>query len=261
MDGAWKNAEKRGDGVSADSDDVFKCEDVSVEDEWSLKEGEEDLEAMVKAIRDRAECSARHREANVTSKPPPAVVDFLSNFLSQVDMTETLDCFQTEWSEMMHKGLLDADALRLTPDVYIENQHLENELRTARREMEEYRRAASAAAGTLGRVQKTRDLHRMQHKRVVQERNRLIEEMRKVKVQCNSYEPALKRLNEKYEAVLKQVMLAVSERDKAFSQANGPSAQHVTLCEGGERETAPPVTQPRPPASTGGCESQSEEAP
>ncbi|XP_030612734.1 sperm-associated antigen 16 protein-like [Archocentrus centrarchus] len=242
MDAGWKNAEKRGDEVPADSDDGFKCEEVSVEDECSLREGEEDLEATVKAIWDRAEGSARPRAANSTSKPP-ALVDFLSNFLFQMGMTETLDCFQTEWSEMMQKGLLDADALRVTPDVYIENQRLENELRTARREMEEYRCAASAAAGTLGRVQKTRDFHRMQHKQVVQERNRLIEELRKVKAQCNSYEPALKRMNEKYQAVLKQVMLAASERDQAH---------HDTLCEGGQLgvgETAPPVIQPRPPAS------------
>lgn len=256
MDAAQESEEKVADGTSPDSNDDFKCEDISVEDELSLKEGEEGLEATVKAIQDRAEASARPSSTNRTSKPP-AVVDFLRNFLFQMGMTETLDCFQTEWNEMVQKGLLEEEGLMVTPFVHIENQRLENELKTALKEMEEYRRAVSAAAGTLARVQKNRDFHRMQHKRVVQEKNLLIEEMRKVKMQCNSYEPALKRMNEKCEVVLKQVMLAALERDKAFRDVNCPSAQHDTPCggeeEGGEAgvgETDPPVIQPRPPAST-----------
>lgn len=253
MDAAQESEEKVADDTSPDSNDDFKCEDISAEDELSLKEGEEDLEAAVKAIQDRAKASARPSSTNRTSKPP-AVVDFLRNFLFQMGMTETLDCFQTEWNEVVQKGLLEEEGLMVTPFVHIENQRLENELKTALKEMEEYRRTVSAAAGTLARVQKNRDFHRMQHKRVVQEKNLLIEEMRKVKMQCNSYEPAVKRMNEKYEVVLKQVMLAALERDKAFREVNSSSIQHDTLCGGEERggeagvEKYPSVTQPRPPA-------------
>ncbi|KAG8009405.1 Sperm-associated antigen 16 protein [Nibea albiflora] len=204
------------ESVQTESDDDFQYEEVSLDDDWSLTEGEEDLEATVKAIQDRAEAArgAAPKTGPVTHQPK-AVDDFLRSFLCQMDMTETLECFQTEWTEMAQKGLVDIERVGVVPDVYTENKRLENELKNAHRDRDEYRLAASAAADTLTRVQKARDFHRMQHKRVVQEKNRLIEEIRKLKVQCNNYEPAVKRMNEKYQAVLKQTMLVTLERDKA----------------------------------------------
>ncbi|KAM7369993.1 hypothetical protein PAMP_011280 [Pampus punctatissimus] len=214
-----KNHEKA-DGT--DSDDDFQYEEVSVEDDWSLTEGEEDLEATVKAIQTRAEASGASG-----TELPEAVDDFLRNFLCQMGMTETLDCFQTEWTEMVQKGQVDAERVGVVPDVYTQNQRLDSELRNAQREREEYRLAASAAAGTLVRAQKARDFHRRQHKRVVQEKNRLIEEMKKLKVQSNSYEHTIKRMNEKHQAVLRQTMQVTLERDKVvLGQVNRQESKH-----------------------------------
>uniref|UniRef100_A0A3P8U5M1 Sperm-associated antigen 16 protein n=1 Tax=Amphiprion percula TaxID=161767 RepID=A0A3P8U5M1_AMPPE len=200
----------------------FKHKEGSLEDERSLTEGEEYVEAAVKAIQDRA--IQRPNTHNIHQ--PPAVSDFLRNFLFQTGMTETLNCFQTEWTEMVQKGLVDADRVDVVPDVYTENQRLERELKHARREREEYRQAVSVAAETLVRAQKARDLQRLHHQRVIQEKNRLIEEMRKVKVQCDSYEPALKRMSEKYQAVSRQVLLGALEKDKALGQE---SRHEITL--------------------------------
>ena len=205
-----------------ESDDDFQYEEVSLGDDWSLTEGEEDLEATVRAIQSRAKPSAAPG-ANATHRPE-AADDFLRNFLHQMGMTETLDCFQTEWTEVVQKGLVDAERVGVVPDVYTEILLLDRELKNAQREREEYRRAASTSAETLARVQKARDFHRMQHKRVVQEKNRLIEEMRKLKGQCDSYEPVLKRMNEKFQAVLKQTMLLTVEVEEALGQVNHQTA-------------------------------------
>uniref|UniRef100_UPI003AB0529D sperm-associated antigen 16 protein-like n=1 Tax=Centroberyx gerrardi TaxID=166262 RepID=UPI003AB0529D len=227
--------------IPADADDDFQYEEVAIEDDWSLTEGEEDLEATVRAIQDRAEASAP-AAARLDSKPPAsdqpeAVDDFLRNFLHKMDMANTLDCFQTEWNEMVQKGLINTERVGLVPAVYIQNQRLDSELKNAQRERKEYQLAASAAAETLLKVQKARDFHRLQHKRVVQEKNRLIEEMRKLKVHCASHEPAIKQMNEKYQTVLRQKMLVSLERDKALGQATrlqatAPPPSHIPSCIG-----------------------------
>lgn len=240
------NQEKENETVPSDIDDHFKYEEVSLEDEWSLSEGEEDLEATVKAIKHRAEAKARAVPgANAASdiNQPQAVDDFLRNFLYQLGMRETLDCFQTEWAEMVQKGLVDAERVGVVPSVYTENHRLDSELKNAKREREEYKLAASAAADTLLRVQKVRDFHRMQHRRVLQEKTRLIEEMRKLKEQCDNYEPVVNRMDDKYQAILRQTMLVTLERDKALAQVNCQSAQHNTLLCGDGR---PPSSPGRP---------------
>ncbi|KAK5850215.1 hypothetical protein PBY51_014482 [Eleginops maclovinus] len=205
----------KGKDPLSESEDGFQYEEVSLEDDWSLTEGEEDLEATVKAIQERVEA---RRTAPSSPHKQEAVDDFLRTFLFHNGMTETLDCFQTEWTEMVQRGLVDAEQIGVVPEVYTENQSLHGDLETARREMDEYRRAAAAGAQTLERVQRNRDYHRLRYKRVVQEKNRLIEEMRKLTVQCNNYEPEVKRMNEKYQAVLKQTMLLALEKDKALGE-------------------------------------------
>ncbi|KAI3355209.1 hypothetical protein L3Q82_018064 [Scortum barcoo] len=207
-----RNQEK-GEGV--DSDDDFQYEEVSLEGKWGLTEGEEDLEATVKAIKDRAEASAAVAATSPGAQRPEAVDDFLRSFLLQMGMTETLDCFQTEWAEAAQRGLPDAERVGAVPEVYIENRRLEGELKNLRRETAEYRRAAAAAAEALERVRRARDLNRLQHKRLVQERDRLVEEMRRLKTQCDSQEPAVRRLDQKYQAALKQTMLMTLEGGKA----------------------------------------------
>ncbi|KAM3593902.1 uncharacterized protein V6R79_024939 [Siganus canaliculatus] len=245
--------------VPPESDD-FQYEEVSLEDDWSFAEGEEDLKATVRAIQYRAESDATAAQTQTTYQPE-AVDNFLRNFLSQMGMSETLECFQTEWTELVRKGLIDPDQVGVVPDVYVENARVNSELRNTHREREEYSLAAGAAAETLVRVQRARDAHRLQHKRVVQEKNHLIEQIRKLKVQCSSYDSALTRMSGKYEAVLKQKALVTLERDKVMEQ----SKRQPTFCGNADEEeamkrstateepcvkgTASPVIQPRPPST------------
>uniref|UniRef100_A0A3Q2Y9P7 Uncharacterized protein n=1 Tax=Hippocampus comes TaxID=109280 RepID=A0A3Q2Y9P7_HIPCM len=195
--------------------------DDAGEDDVSLTEGEEDLEATVKTINERArrahavssgfDTSATASELHVNAD------DFIRNFLSQLKMTATLDTFQTEWTEMVQKGLLNTKRVGEVPDVYVQNQRLHNELKNALREREEYRLAASTSAETLAMVQKTRDTQWMNRKRAGQEKNRLVEETRRLKAQCHAYEPALRRMDDKFQVLVEQTMRAALERDKVVN--------------------------------------------
>ncbi|XP_034428208.1 sperm-associated antigen 16 protein [Hippoglossus hippoglossus] len=202
MSAAKKNTKKDGGGAPIDSEEDFQYEEVSLEDDWSLTEGEEDLEATLKAIQTQAEANARP-VATGNTRRPEAVDDFLRNFLLHAGMTQTLECFQAEWNEIEKKGLVDAGRVGVVPGVYTDNQRLDTELKHARRERDEYRREATALAQALVTAQRARDLQRLQLTRLVQEKNRLVADMRMLKVQCDGYEPALQKMNEKYQAVLK----------------------------------------------------------
>ncbi|XP_036410913.1 sperm-associated antigen 16 protein [Megalops cyprinoides] len=212
--------------IPDDSEYDYQYEEVPYDDGWSLTEGEEDFEAAVKALRERTDdagpvsksvSAARHPVSSV----PEVVDDFLRNFLVRMGMHRTLDCFQTEWYEMEQRGQLSAEQVGLVPDVYTHNQLLDNELEKARRERDGYKEAAFKAGEALVKLQKERDFHRLHHKRVAQEKNRLIEDLRRLKKHYASYEPALTALRDKYQAALKQKMLVSLERDRALGQLQG----------------------------------------
>lgn len=200
---------------------------------------EEDSEATATKQRSHGIKPAATQNTNANTGPgvclPPeaAVDDYLRNFLLKMGMTRTLDCFQTEWNELLQRGLLNTQLVGTVPDVYTQNHRLDSELTNLHRERDQYESNASSTAETLKSLQKARDFHRMQHKRVLQEKNKLIEDVRKLKIQCGRYEPAVRRINERYQSIMRQKMLVSLERDKAVAQVHRLQAtlQNVGLSE------------------------------
>ncbi|XP_017347559.1 sperm-associated antigen 16 protein [Ictalurus punctatus] len=210
--------------IPEDSEDGFEYEEISVEEE-SVTE-EEDLDSAAEILRNRTNDSEFVPEQIPSSSkklrsPIHEVVDdFFRNFLMKMGMNKTLDCFQTEWFEMLQKGTLKTNQVGFVPDIYTHNQLLDSELKNIQKERDSYKQAAFQAGETIVKLQKERDFHWLQHKRVVQEKNRLIEDIRRLKEHYESYGPALKQLNEKYQTALRQKMLVSIERDRVSSQVH-----------------------------------------
>lgn len=217
--------------IPDDSEDGFEYEELTVEEE-SVTE-EEDLEAAAEVLRNHTKVSEivtdriPSASQNLQGPIPEVVDDFLRNFLVKMGMSRTLDCFQTEWFEMLQKGTLKTNQVGFVPDIYTHNQLLDNELKTVQRERDSYEQAAFQAGETIVKLQRERDFHRLQHKRVMQEKNRLTEDIRRLKKHYESYGPALKQLNEKYQTALRQKMLVSIEKDRVSSQVNNLDS---TLC-------------------------------
>jgi len=61
----------------------------------------------------------------------------------------------------------------------------------------------------------------MHHKRVVQEKNRLITDLRRLREHYSCYEPALRTLKTKYQTAMKEKMLSKLERDRIMGEVQG----------------------------------------
>jgi len=77
------------------------------------------------------------------------------------------------------------------------------------------------AKDTYVRLRKERDYHKLNHKRVVQEKNRLITDLRRLRDHYSCYEPALRTLKTKYEMAMKEKMLSKLERDRIMGEVQG----------------------------------------
>lgn len=98
--------------------------------------------------------------------------------------------------------------------MYQQNQEFAEALSKLRVDVENYKEIAGKARATYDKLRKERDFHRMHHKRVVQEKNKLITDIKKLKKHYEGYEPTLKQLQQKYEIAMKEKMLRKLERDK-----------------------------------------------
>merc|ERR1719454_1419700 len=140
-------------------------------------------------------------------------------------MTETLDMFQREWYRLTGEGKLSDLDMGSVPDIYLRNQQLADELRNMQAEMQRQQEVANKAKSTWDRFRKERDFHKMHHKRVVQEKNKLIVDLKRLKNHYSNFEPMLQMMRAKYETAMKEKMLMKLERDRLASRVGALEAQ------------------------------------
>ena len=218
-----------------DDDDAYLYEEVEVDEGEEEGEGgadaeDEDLEQAIATIRSKGEdASAVPREeapprAAVTRRPE-VLDDFIRNVLLKMGMAETLDMFQREWYKLSGEGKLSSVDMGTVPDIYLRNQQLGDELRNMQAEMDRQAEVANKAKSTWDRFRKERDFHKMHHKRVVQEKNKLIVDLKRLKNHYSNFEPMLQMMRAKYETAMKEKMLMKLERDRLASRVAALEAQ------------------------------------
>lgn len=203
---------------SDDSDDDFAYEELKDEE---LAADDDDVEPLDDINRLLAET----KPASVAEAPletdgsrveqrPQVIDDFVRNFFMKNGMKRTLDIFQTEWYEMVQSGKFKDSELQVVPDDYARNQLLYDEVAMSRQELGKARMVAEKAKQTWDKLRKERDFHRMHHRRVVEEKNRLIVDLKRLKRHYEQYQPTLTELRHKYEVAMKEKMLIRLERDR-----------------------------------------------
>ncbi|XP_015756915.1 PREDICTED: sperm-associated antigen 16 protein-like, partial [Acropora digitifera] len=154
--------------VPEDSDDEFAYEEVPVEDDYSVAEGDEDLDTAFATVQETKNDDLLTQK--IETEKPTATTDLVTQL---------------------------------------------------RQDVAKFKEAAERAKQTFVRLKKERDFHRMHHKRVVQEKNRLITDLKRLKKHYSTYEPTLQTLKHKYEVAMKEKMLTKLERDRAVGKMTG----------------------------------------
>lgn len=153
-------------------------------------------------------------DGSITHVRPSVVEDFVRNFLIKAGMKKSLEVFNAEWYELKSKGKLPPELSSAVPDIYLRNEELELQARSLREQVDKMRQVANKAQATWDKFRKERDFHRMHHKRVGQEKNKLLNDIKRLRNHLRSYEPMIQELKRKHELAMKEKMLISLERDR-----------------------------------------------
>eukprot|EP00474_Spongospora_subterranea_P005450 CRZ05908.1 hypothetical protein [Spongospora subterranea] len=239
-------------------DDTFFFEEVEIGEDLdegmnNYEEVPEDLsgdsddsdQELRKAI-DSMKNGVSAQSPSTQSEPPtitaPVVDDFFRNFLLHNQFHATLTTFQDEYYERQQKNPGKTIDIGLIPDVYRENQYLGKQLDQSRQDLEKAKQQAHLARSTWDKLKKERDFHRLHHRRVVQEKNKLANDMKRLRKHYSSFEPTIKLLKDKYENIMKEKMMMKIERDRLLAQIETLKIQVNSLEKGDvEREDGDPI--------------------
>ncbi|XP_065665132.1 sperm-associated antigen 16 protein isoform X3 [Hydra vulgaris] len=210
--------------LEPDSDDEFHYDKISIEDNLSLDASltDEDFDTAVKIVKENESVPLIQNQTDEvlskTQKRHEVPEDYVRNFLVRFNMKKTLDCFQTEWYEFKEKGLLKEEDCSNVPDIYSRNRQLDELVNSLSKELKNYKDLTNKAKDIHLKLRKERDFHRLHHKRIVQEKEKLLSDIKRLKEHYDSYEPLLKSLQQKYETAMREKMLTKLERDRAVNQ-------------------------------------------
>ncbi|KAK9820575.1 hypothetical protein WJX72_011797 [[Myrmecia] bisecta] len=218
-----------------ESDDDFQYEEVEVisDDEDDSDVVSEDLESALRSLQSLttkagpqgpAVDGTPRVPAGQVTKRPEVVDDFIRNFLVKMNLNKTLEMFETEWYELKVTGKLDSSAGKV-PDLYSANLQLEEVVGQMRAELVEAQAISAKASATWDKFRKERDFHRMHHKRVAQEKNKLIVDIQRLKKHYSMYEPTIEELRHKYEVAMKEKMLVRLEKERLAARVEALEAQ------------------------------------
>lgn len=233
--------------LSDDEEEEYQYELV---EEIPDDEDEDDLADALASINIRKstnvltsqEMSQTLGDAN-TQVRPSVVDDFIRNFLIKVGMKRTLESFNAEWYDLQSKGKLPAEISTPIPDIYLRNEELDQQARVLREQVEKMRQVATRAQATWDKFRKERDFHRMNHKRVVQEKNKLIQDLKRVRNDNRSYEPLIEELKSKHQLAIKEKMLTKLERDRLKARVKVLEDQLQAITQTKEDEAISPKSR------------------
>lgn len=215
--------------LSDESDDDFNYEELPEEGDLNQDEEEtlDDINRLLAESKSRTDAQTTGDEGGLSKvqQRPQVIDDFFRNFLLKHGLKRSLEAFQTEWYELQQSGKLKDSEMQVVPDVYTRNHGLNQEVVLLREELEKARAVASKAKDSWDKFRKERDFHRMHHRRVVQEKNKLIVDLKRLKKHYEQYEPTLTELRHKYEVAMKEKMLMRLERDRFMTKAESLQKQ------------------------------------
>ncbi len=202
----------------SDLDDM-EYETISISDGDDMSDEEFKLDSLAKEVEQLKLEEAGTvqpqgpKEVQVT-RQPETIDDFVRNFLSRTGMVKTLTSFQEEWHDAQSRQQGYASESAALPDIYMQNQLLEERVRAMGQEMARLKSIVDQAKGTYHQLERQRDFHKMNHKRVIHEKSKLMDNLRRMTKHVDRYEPALHEMERRYTIAMKEKMVTKLERDR-----------------------------------------------
>lgn len=232
-----KDQEKLIEAYLSESDDSFRYEVKSDTDDSETGEiaNDEEIKALLKqSKRDQAEpvrkVVNREDHSPVQQQVNLDTVSFICSFLVDLDFKNTLLAFHNDWQdfEKQYPELQQATHVNRPAAIVKEESSVSSsiirsnefirQLKCLKDDFAEKERFFERLKASFDKLVKQRNVHRMHHRRVVQEKELLIKDITRLKKHCESYEPGFAKLKQKYELMLKEKTLMRIDRDKLASK-------------------------------------------
>lgn len=150
---------------------------------------------------------------------------YIKNYLNKFEMTKTLKTFEQEFYEFLSKDKVNINDIGTVPEVYIESELIQEEIGNIQKELDDAKIYAEKAKSLYVKLDSQRQAEKIKHRRVQQEKKKLIKEIDKIKKIYAEDNKIYKDLKNKYWNVTNESLLLENEQTKFRASYNALKEQ------------------------------------
>jgi hypothetical protein len=150
---------------------------------------------------------------------------YIKNYLNKFEMNRTLKAFEQEFYELLSKEKISIDEIPKVPEVYIESEKIQEEIGNIQKELDDAKIYAEKAKSLFIKLNNQKESEKIKHRRVQQEKKKLIKEIEKIKHVYTEDSKIYKDLKKKYWEVTNESLLLENEQTKYKASYNALKEQ------------------------------------
>lgn len=154
---------------------------------------------------------------------------YIKNYLMKFDMTKTLKIMEQEFFEKLSQGIMNIDEIPNVPELYLESENLQEKIGNIQKELDDAKIYAEKANSLFLKLNKAKENEKIKHRRVQQEKVKLIREIEKLKKIYDEDNKIYKDLKKKYWDVTKESLVLEQEMKGLTSKVSNLKEQEEKI--------------------------------
>ena len=143
---------------------------------------------------------------------------YIKNYLMKFNMHKSLKILEQEFFELLSKGEIDIDSISNVPEVYIKSETLQEQIGFIQKELDDAKIYAEKAKSLYQKLFQAKENEKIKHRRVQQEKQKLIKDIDKMKKIYEDDNKIYKELKRKYWDVTNKSLI-IEQQIKGYKSA------------------------------------------
>jgi hypothetical protein len=143
---------------------------------------------------------------------------YIKNYLMKFNMHKSLKILEQEFFELLSKGEIEIDSIPNVPEVYIKSETLQEQIGSIQKELDDAKIYAEKAKSLYQKLFQAKENEKIKHRRVQQEKQKLIKDIDKMKKIYEDDNKTYKELKRKYWDVTNKSLI-IEQQIKGFKSS------------------------------------------
>ncbi len=154
---------------------------------------------------------------------------YIKNYLMKFDMHKSLSVLEQEFFELLSKGDIKIESIPNVPNVYIQSEIFQEKIGNIQKELDDAKIYAEKANSLFLKLHRAKENEKIRHRRVQQEKQKLIKEVDKMKKIYEDDNRIYKELKKRYWDVTKETLVLEQDLKGLQSKVSTLNDQHEKI--------------------------------